>query len=319
MPGDRSSRPASSSTWSGPPTARRPRPSPRASPPFFKDDGVLLKKFVFRVAPQRGSQEGRSRWCSASSRLRARRWSSSSSRTWCCPSWPLPGAPPRDPRAVLPGPGRPRDRRAGPGRARPRGRRQAPQARGRRLGIHRPHPRRGREGRVGDTFTFQAPQARSHRDRARHRGPRPGSTLRFLPHGPRRPAARPRAVQRRRVEGREDLRPEPRLHGEELRRQRRPSASSPCPVVERRRVARPGFPAGEGPPPVQRGPASEAHRAAGAPRRATARAAERKELAPGGRRSHRPLRVPREGRGARAGARTCASSSTTTGSPPSSA
>ena len=45
---------ASCSTWCRPPTAPRAAPLAQTVAAFFKDDGVLLRKFVYRVAPDEG-------------------------------------------------------------------------------------------------------------------------------------------------------------------------------------------------------------------------------------------------------------------------
>ena len=46
---------------------------------FFKDDGLLLKKFIFRVEPEEGLKHI-APWCAASWPPRARAWTSASSR-----------------------------------------------------------------------------------------------------------------------------------------------------------------------------------------------------------------------------------------------
>ena len=78
---------------------------------FFADDGVLLRKFVYRVRPDEGLEkiepDGPPDRLSPAARGRA-----ADLRLLRPPPPPHPGRPPRAPRALLPGPRGPRGRRA---------------------------------------------------------------------------------------------------------------------------------------------------------------------------------------------------------------
>ena len=88
------------------------------------------------------------------------------------------------------------------------------------------------------TFTYQAPALDLTGDGPRHRRARPPRPSSSCP-WPRRAAPRARrSYSERGHQGGEDLRPEPRLHGEELRRRRRRSASCSPPRAGAARASR---------------------------------------------------------------------------------
>ena len=241
-------------------------PLPRPSPRFFGDDGVLLKKFVFRVEPSEGLKKIEP-WSSAWSRPPARAWSSSSSSTsWCpsCSSWCSSSGS----CALVPGAGRRRDPGAGP-RSRPRGRRPR--------GASRASPSWATR-RTRPPPHLPAPRPRPHRGGARRRGGR-AATEQLLPLGLDDLRRTLEAFSDEGYEGREDLRPEPRLHGEEPRARRRRSASSPPPSSSAA-GSPPSTSCAPRPTCSPTSPCARSSPSPGSSSWATARAAQRKELQP---------------------------------------
>ena len=139
---------------------------------FFADDGLLLRKFVYRVRAARGPAakiEPIVRRIAAPPRPRRR----AAHPLLLRPAAPAdPGRAARAPRALVPRPGRPRDRRA---RARPagaRGRRPPAPLERRHLVRPGPEPRRRRAHRRRHVHAA-AGRARPGRRRPRHRRARP--------------------------------------------------------------------------------------------------------------------------------------------------
>ncbi len=222
--GTASSRPASCSTWCRPRTDRPPLPSRRRSPSFFQDDGLLLRKFVYRVAPHEGLKkiEPVVKRIAAPA---ARGNRDADLRLLRPPAPAHPRLAPRPARAVLSGAGRPRDPGARGRPAGARGGRPHPPLARRHLVGAGAEPRRRRPHRRRD---LHAPRGRARADGSgpRHDRPRPARQSTPAPRA-RRPAPRPRDRDRRRDPRGQDPRPEPRLRRARPRARRRRSGSSP--------------------------------------------------------------------------------------------
>ena len=205
---------------------------------------------------------------------------------------PVRRPPAGRPRALLSGPRRRGDRRAVPGPAGAPLREPAPQAGVRRLGGHRPRPRLRRQGRRVHP-DLSGLQPGPHREGAGHRRDGPGDREAVAP-PPGGPQAGPRAALRTGHQGREDLHPEPRLRGQELRP---PGGRAPAhrPRGGSQAHLGPGFPEGQGPPGLQRVPAQVPDRAPRPVRQL--RQGRRAEGAEGGQPgAHRPVRLHGPGR-----------------------
>ncbi len=184
---------------------------------FFEDDGLLLRKFVYRVAPNEGLKTVEP----IVRRIAAAPDSKIERRIVLYLVLPLDSLPLRaswPARTIFPGARRPRNRRARNRCSRAPHHRSPPQAREWRLLPHWPLPDGGRPRSAGEPHLPASPPG-PLRLGTRHLFGRPDDFVPAAP-GSRRPQTLSRGVLGRRNQGREDLGPEPRLHGEEPHRTR---------------------------------------------------------------------------------------------------